>query len=135
MFNIINLDHIVLNVIDIEKVLDFYSKILRLQPERLEEFKKGLVKFPSLRINSSTVIDLFPPSMHKNTNPQMTNNELNHFCLVIEKKDFQDFIDNLASNKIPIESRSSQNWGALGVGTSIYFRDPENRLIEVRYYN
>ena len=54
------LDHIVLNVGDINRSLKFYTEDLGLQPERLEEFKSGKVGFPSVRINDDTIIDLFP---------------------------------------------------------------------------
>jgi catechol 2,3-dioxygenase-like lactoylglutathione lyase family enzyme len=54
------LDHIVLNVSDIERSLKFYTEVLGLQAERLDEFKAGKVGFPSVRINGDTIIDLFP---------------------------------------------------------------------------
>ncbi len=54
------LDHIVLNVSDIDRSLKFYTEVLGLQPERLDEFKAGKVGFPSVRINGDTIIDLFP---------------------------------------------------------------------------
>ena len=54
------LDHIVLNVGDIDRSLKFYIEVLGLQPERLDEFKAGKVGFPSVRINADTIIDLFP---------------------------------------------------------------------------
>ena len=45
------MDHIVLNVEDDEKMITFYSKLLMLAPERLEEYRKGDVPFPSVRLN------------------------------------------------------------------------------------
>ena len=54
------LDHIVLNVGDIDRSLKFYTDVLGLQAERLDEFKAGKVGFPSVRINGDTIIDLFP---------------------------------------------------------------------------
>ena len=54
------LDHIVLNVSDIDRALDFYMRVLGLSGERVEEFKAGTVGFPSVRINPRTIIDLFP---------------------------------------------------------------------------
>ena len=59
-FKITELDHIVLNVSDIERSLSFYTQILGLKGERIEEFKSGKVGFPSVRINDGTIIDLFP---------------------------------------------------------------------------
>ncbi len=53
-------DHIVLNVEDDEKMMDFYSKVLMLEAERLQEYRAGMVPFPSVRLNSDTIIDLFP---------------------------------------------------------------------------
>jgi len=57
---ITDLDHIVLNVDDIEQSLKFYTEILGLSGERVDEFKAGKVGFPSVRINAATIIDLFP---------------------------------------------------------------------------
>ena len=135
MFKIKTLDHIVLNVIDIDAVLNFYITVLGLGPDRVEEYKTGKVKFPSVRINDLTLIDLFPLSMHGIARTNKTNDDLNHFCLVIEKKDIQNFLKHLKSHNVFIESESSNNYGARGVANSVYFRDPENRLIEVRYYD
>ena len=57
---ITDLDHIVLNVGDIEQSLKFYTEVLGLSGERVDEFKAGKVGFPSVRINAGTIIDLFP---------------------------------------------------------------------------
>ncbi|HMA80685.1 MAG TPA: VOC family protein, partial [Candidatus Binatia bacterium] len=59
-FNITGLDHVVLNVGDIDRSLTFYIEILGLKGERLDEFKAGKVGFPSVRIDAETLIDLFP---------------------------------------------------------------------------
>jgi len=80
MSNIYAMDHIVLNVVDMDKIFNFYINILGLKVERLEEFKEGKVKFPSLRISPDTLIDLFP------SNETTPNLDLNHFCLVTKKK-------------------------------------------------
>ena len=54
------LDHIVLNVGDIDRALNFYTEVLGLRGERVDEFRAGKVGFPSVRINAETIIDLFP---------------------------------------------------------------------------
>jgi len=46
MFKIIAMDHIVLNVPDINRSLAFYMDVLGLEPERLDEFRRGEVRFP-----------------------------------------------------------------------------------------
>ena len=51
------MDHIVLNVEDDEKMMDFYSKVLMLEAERLHEYRAGMVPFPSVRLNSDTIIE------------------------------------------------------------------------------
>ena len=129
------MDHIVLNVEDDEKMIAFYSKVLLLTTERLEEFRAGKVPFPSVRMNSETVIDLFPKKMwHKDNTIENGNNNLNHFCLALNKKAWEDLSERLKANNIPIEEGPVQRWGAHGTGTSIYFRDPEGNLIEARFY-
>ena len=46
-------DHIVINVVDIDKMVKFYTEVLQLPGERLEEFTAGQVPFPSSNINKN----------------------------------------------------------------------------------
>ncbi len=57
------MDHIVINVEDIEKMIGFYTEVLELAPARVEAFRHGQAPFPSVRLNSDTIIDLFPKAM------------------------------------------------------------------------
>jgi catechol 2,3-dioxygenase-like lactoylglutathione lyase family enzyme len=130
------MDHIVLNVEDDEKMIAFYSKILMLESERLEEYRAGMVPFPSVRLSSGTIIDLFPKKMWQEsfTIGQGRNN-LNHFCISLGKETWEDLVKRLLANNVVIEEGPVPRWGAHGNGISIYFRDPERNLIEARYYD
>jgi catechol 2,3-dioxygenase-like lactoylglutathione lyase family enzyme len=48
-FKVTSLDHIVLNVSDVDRSLAFYVGGLGLEPVRLGEYRRGDVKFPSVR--------------------------------------------------------------------------------------
>lgn len=129
------LDHIVLNIEDDEKMIGFYIKILMLSAERLEDYYAGDAPFPSVRINPQTVIDLFPKKLWEQDVPTGKGfRNLNHFCLSLAKKDWEDLHSRLLDNQIPIKEGPVQRWGAQGTGTSIYFSDPEGNVIEARFY-
>ena len=129
------MDHIVLNVEDDEKMIAFYSKVLMFTPERLEEYRTGDVPFPSVRLNSDTVIDLFPKKLwQQSAQIRQGPENLNHFCFAISKGTWENFLERLQANNVEIEDGPVSRWGAHGTGTSIYFRDPEGNLIEARYY-
>ena len=83
MFKIKAMDHIVLNVPDINRSLAFYMDVLGLEAERLDEFRRGEVRFPSVRVSADTVIDLFPmkPGEALGDGPGLQN--LNHFSILI----------------------------------------------------
>lgn len=132
---ITELDHIVLNVGDIDRSIAFYTQVLGLKAERVQEFKEGKIRFPSVRINGDTIIDLFPmkagpadPSGHK------PERNLNHFCLVAEKEDFSGIVDYLKKQEVPIVQGPISRWGARGQATSVYFLDPDGNEIEIRCY-
>jgi len=130
------MDHIVLNVEDDEKMIAFYTNVLKLSPERLQEYRAGTVPFPSIRLNSDTIIDLFPKRMWQKSTPSGKGREhLNHFCMALDKETWNELLEQLKVNIIAIEEGPVPRWGAHGTGTSIYFRDPEGNLIEARYYD
>ena len=129
------MDHIVLNVQDEEKMVAFYTEVLPFAPERLEQYRSGKVPFPSVRINSNTIIDLFPKKMWAAGSALAQGPaRLNHFCIALAKDGWESLIQRLKANNIEIEEGPVRRWGAHGTGTSVYFRDPEGNRIEARFY-
>jgi len=129
------MDHIVLNVEDDEAMIAFYNEVLQLTTERLEDYRAGNVPFASLRLNADTIIDLFPKKLWQNSAPRGEGRQnLNHFCIALSKTDWEALAKRVEAGKISIERGPVRLWGARGIGTSLYFRDPENNLIEARHY-
>lgn len=129
------LDHIVLNVGDIDRSLSFYTNVLGLKGERVEEFKAGKVGFPSVRINDGTIIDLFPTQQPvPQTGATKNSGNLNHFCMVVGAADFSGIVEYLAAHKIAVREGPVSRWGARGRATSVYFLDPDGNEVEIRCY-
>jgi catechol 2,3-dioxygenase-like lactoylglutathione lyase family enzyme len=133
---ITEMDHIVLNVSDVERSLNFYTEVLNLPGERVQEFKAGKVGFPSVRINANTIIDL---SVRKNSPLERAPNgkiegNLNHFCLVAQEVDLAKLIEYLRGHGVPVLNGPVSRWGARGRATSVYLLDPDGNEIEIRCY-
>ncbi len=129
---IAEMDHIVLNVSDIERSIAFYTETLGLAGERLEQFRKGEVGFPSVRINADTLIDLSPSRTALPAEGEPRN--LNHFCLVAESIDLALLSEALKSLGVRVVREPVSRWGAHGTAQSIYFLDPDGNEIEIRCY-
>jgi catechol 2,3-dioxygenase-like lactoylglutathione lyase family enzyme len=117
------LDHIVLNVADVERSLSWYTKELGLTGVRVEKWRRGEVLFPSLRVDATTIIDLLQT--------ERTGQNVDHVCLVVEPVD----LDALAaSGRFDVVAGPSRLFGARGEGVGLYVRDPDGNVIEVRHY-
>jgi catechol 2,3-dioxygenase-like lactoylglutathione lyase family enzyme len=124
------LDHIVLNVADVERALRFYQTALGLTAERVDEWRRREVGFPSVRVNDGTIIDLVAAP----TRPPDSEENLAHFCLVTDDASLDQAIQRLGDAGTTIETGPAQRSGARGNAMSIYFRDPDHNLIELRTY-
>ena len=122
-FKVTAFDHVVLNVADVERSLRFYCDELGLEPLRVEEWRRKDVFFPSVRVDTGTIIDLLET--------ERTGENVNHICLVVEPADF-DAIK--ASGRYEVVDGPDVRWGARGDATSIYIRDPDRNVVELRYY-
>src|SRR5690348_1899850 len=129
MFKISSLDHLVLNVTDAESSLTFYEG-LGLPAERADAYRAGTVPFPSVRINDTTIIDLFPPSLH---HAKIDGNNVNHFCFVVDA-DTDGLREKLIALGMHIAHEDPNNFGARGYGASFYVRDPDGNTIELKSY-
>ena len=129
------MDHRVLNITDDDKMIAFYTEVLGLEPERVAAYREGKVPFPSVRLNPDTIIDLFPKRLwEKETASGEGFRNLNHFCLSMAPKSRDELLERLAASGTAIEEGPVRRWGAQGIGSSVYFRDPEGNLIEARTY-
>lgn len=126
---ITGLDHIVLNTPDQERALAWYTGVLGLAGERVEAWRRGEVPFPSVRIDAGTIIDLFAAPRRSDQAPSDPN--LNHFCLVLPAADWEAMVD---AGEVEVERGPSQVFGARGMGVSIYTRDPDGNVVELRRY-
>jgi catechol 2,3-dioxygenase-like lactoylglutathione lyase family enzyme len=118
-----DLDHIVLNVQDVERSLAFYGGPLGLEPVGVEEWRAGKFPFPSVRVSPTTIIDL--------VGKQRGESNVDHFCLVVEPLDWQEVID---SGTFTVLEGPVSRSGARGDGQSVYIQDPDGNMIELRWY-
>ena len=117
------LDHIVLNVTDVERSLAFYCGQLGMEPDRVEEWRAGKVPFPSARVTPDTIIDLFARDRGENN--------VDHLCLCVDPLDWQEVLD---SGEFDVIEGPVDRYGARGVAKSIYVRDPDGNTVELRWY-
>ena len=125
------LDHIVLNVEDVERSLAFYQGQLGLAGERVDAWRRGDVRFPSVRVNKQTIIDLVAAPAGS---ADQSRTNLAHFCLVTDSPDLDGAVQALQRAGVAIEEGPTVRSGARGNALSIYFRDPDHNLIELRTY-
>lgn len=117
------LDHIVLKVADVERSLAFYLEHLGLEPVRVDEWRRGEVFFPSVRVDATTIIDLLEGI------PDGVN--VDHLCLVIEPTDLEALRDTF---RFEVVDGPGPRFGAQGEGMSLYVRDPDGNVVELRHY-
>ena len=122
--SVTGMDHIVLNVADVERSLTFYCDTLGLEPVRIDEWRSGQAPFPSARVDAGTIIDLLAAPR--------TGENADHICLVVEPTDLSSVA---ASGTFEVLDGPGPRFGARGVGTSLYVRDPDGNTVELRYYS
>jgi catechol 2,3-dioxygenase-like lactoylglutathione lyase family enzyme len=118
---VVGVDHVVFNSSDIERSLAWYADTLGLEGERVDGWRRGDLLFPSVRINATTIIDLFPA--------ERTGENVNHVCLVCEDTSIDDLVA-----RFPDGRRADALFGAQGVASSVYVTDPDGNTIELRCY-
>jgi len=116
-------DHLVLKCADVERTLAWYVDQLGMIPVRVDEWRRGDVPFPSVRVSEETIIDLIAG--------QGGDDRLDHICLVIEPVDLAGLA---ASGEFEVVAGPVRRFGARGDGTSLYVRDPDGLMVELRHY-
>ena len=126
MVRVIGFDHLVLRSSDVERALAFYCDELGLEPVRTDEWRRGEVPFPSVRVDESTIMDVLE-GVRDGTN-------VDHLCLVLAPTDLAALA---ASGRFDVVGDGAIDglFGAQGYATSLYVRDPDGNVVELRSYD
>lgn len=126
MVSVSGFDHLVLVVADVERTLEWYTGALGLAGERVEEWRRGEVFFPSLRVDETTLIDIVPGDRL----PNGGRGNLDHLCFVVE----DDPAELAASGGFEVVDGPAVRWGARGDAVAVYVKDPDGNVVELRQY-
>ncbi|HXN85763.1 MAG TPA: VOC family protein [Candidatus Binataceae bacterium] len=120
---IAEIDHVVFRCRDQKKMLAFYTDIIGLTEERRID-QIGLIQLRSGR----SMIDLVPADV---VSDEKSRN-VDHVCLGIEAADLSAIAGYLRENAVEVIGEPAIRYGARGMGLSIYLRDPEGNVIELK---
>ncbi|HEX2804837.1 MAG TPA: VOC family protein [Kineosporiaceae bacterium] len=120
------LDHLVLTVADIDAAVEFYTLVLGMTAVTFGEGRTALA-FGRSKINLHRAGNEFEP---KALRPTPGSADL---CLIAVGS-LDQVIEDLTAHGVPIEEGPVQRTGATGSLLSVYFRDPDQNLIEVSSY-
>lgn len=130
MIHIRELDHLVLRIVDLDRMLHFYCEVLGCRVERRQD-EIGLVQLRAGR----HLIDLTPVDgklgRAGGAAPGVEGRNLDHFCLRVEPFDEAAIRAHLSAHGIEA-GRVESRYGAEGEGPSIYLSDPEGNVVELK---
>ena len=120
------IDHIVITAFDVERTIDFYSRVMGMEPITFAGGRRGL-SFGRQKINLHQSGREFEPKALKPTPGSMD------LCFITETP-LAEVISHLKSHGVAIAQGPVEKSGAQGPMMSVYFRDPDGNLIEVSNY-
>lgn len=134
------LDHVVLWTSHPRVSMDFYTRVVGLEPVRFAEFEAGDAPFPSVRICADSIIDLMPtegiPATETMTRIEgSAGHPVNHVCLALSKAEYDALDRRLQAEGVNTGARLNRSFGARGwAPQGYYFADPDGNVVEARYY-
>ncbi|MDM0058864.1 VOC family protein [Variovorax fucosicus] len=123
---IIGIDHIVLTVRSLDVTCEFYARVLGFRRSDVQGQPTGL-HFGQQKINVHETGRTFDP---KAVHPTPGSADV---CFITEQS-IEEVCCHLKECNVEVEVGPISRTGARGEMTSVYFRDPDNNLIEVASY-
>lgn len=125
------IDHIVLNVKDVETSAAWYQRVLGMQREDFPSRTgpRVAVKFGQQKINLRPITE-DTVAWFTGIHPTSGSDDL---CFITRMPP-NEVVAHFLAHEVPVEAGPAQRAGALGTLNSVYCRDPDGNLIEVASY-
>lgn len=117
-------DHVALRVRDLDRALEFYTKLLGLKITQREYSKPGIEVFLDC---GSSLIGLIQGDQAGGEHFFSGRGfGADHFSFRVKTRDFDAILDELKKNNVPIDfsKKREKSW-------SIYFQDPDGNKLEI----
>ena len=124
---ITGIDHIVFTVRDMERTCDFYRRLLGMEVALFEGGRRALT-FGNQKIN------LHQAGAEITPNARSAAPGTADICFVTDTP-IDEVMATLAEFLVDIEIGPIPQSGARGAMTSVYFRDPDENLVEIARYD
>lgn len=118
-----SIDHLVLATQDLERCLDFYTRVLGMTLERYGEGRIAL-RFGNHKFN------VHPPGFEASIRAHTPTPGSLDLCFLADRP-LDDIIAHLRQHDVPIEEGPVVRTGARCAIRSVYIRDPDLNLVEI----
>lgn len=126
------LDHLVLTVSDIEQTIQFYRRVLGCEVLDEAAGRAGQIRNPALAIGAQK-INVHGPQTGASPVAGRPTVGAGDLCFVWEGP-IAGAVEHLRACEVTVELGPIGRRGAAGPGQSVYFRDPDNNLLELISY-
>ena len=116
------LDHIVIRTARLDEMLAFYRDRLGCTLVRVVD-SIGLYQLQA----GVSIIDLITADGN-----EPAGRNMDHFCLRVDNDDLQAVASDLVARGVTIEGDVGRRYGADGYGPSLYIRDPDDNVVELK---
>ncbi|WP_020648849.1 VOC family protein [Solimonas variicoloris] len=120
------IDHLVLNVHDLDATIRFYREVLGMRPLHAGDGRHALAF-------GTQQLKLYPVGAPATPHAAHPTRGSANLCFV-STTPIKEIVSQLERFGIAIEAGPVARAGALGAVESVYFRDPDGNLIEVSNY-
>ncbi len=117
------IDHIVITTADLDRCLDFYTRVLGMKVERYGQGRIAL-RFGPHKFN------VHPPGFDASIKARVPTPGSLDLCFLADRP-IDDVIAHLRACAVPIEEGPAVRTGARFLIRSVYVRDPDGNLIEI----
>ena len=130
MFQIQDIDHVVLRVSDLERMIAFYCDVLGCTVH----WRRPDLGLVHLRAGN-VMIDLVPVDgklgLQGGAAPGKEGRNMDHFCVRVAPFEVDDVVKHLEARGARV-GEIRPRFGAQGEGVSVYVYDPEDNLVELK---
>ena len=130
MIRIREIDHVVLRVRDLERMIDFYCSVIGCSVERRRD-DLGLVHLRAGRSQIDLVPVDGPLGRAGGPAPGAEGRNVDHVCLRVDPFDQAAIAAHLQAHGAHFDE-VKQRFGADGTGPSMYVHDPEGNVVELK---